>query len=51
MTDLIDPVEVDRALKAKHRAMWAMGDYAAVAHEVVAKRQGSEQRNVVAGAR
>ena len=36
MTDLIDPVEVDRALKAKHRAMWAMGDYAAVAHEVVA---------------
>ena len=28
--------EADRALKAKHRAMWAMGDYPAVATEVIA---------------
>lgn len=27
--------EADRALKAKHRAMWASGDYAAVAAEVI----------------
>ncbi|TAK68269.1 MAG: class I SAM-dependent methyltransferase [Actinomycetota bacterium] len=26
----------DRALKAKHRGMWAMGDYPAVAHDVIA---------------
>jgi SAM-dependent methyltransferase len=26
----------DRALKQKHRALWALGDYAAVAHEVIA---------------
>ena len=35
MTQTIDAVEADRALKAKHRAMWAMGDYAAVATEVI----------------
>ena len=35
MTELIDAVASDRALKAKHRAMWAMGDYAAVASEVI----------------
>ena len=35
MTQLIDAVEVDRALKAKHRAMWAMGDYHAVATEII----------------
>ena len=29
MTQTINPVEADRALKAKHRAMWALGDYAA----------------------
>ena len=27
--------DADRALKAKHRAMWAMGDYASVATEVI----------------
>lgn len=31
-----DPqAEADRALKAKHRAVWALGDYAAVAREVI----------------
>jgi SAM-dependent methyltransferase len=30
-----DAAEADRALKAKHRAMWAEGDYPAVAAEVV----------------
>jgi SAM-dependent methyltransferase len=32
MTDTID---ADRALKARHRAMWALGDYAAVAAELI----------------
>lgn len=31
----ITGTEADQALKAKHRAMWALGDYAAVAAEVV----------------
>ena len=36
MTEVLDPAtEADRALKAKHRAMWALGDYAAVAHEII----------------
>ena len=35
MTETIDAVAADRALKAKHRAMWAMGDYPAVAHEII----------------
>ncbi len=35
MSEVIDVVEADRALKAKHRAMWALGDYPAVATEVV----------------
>jgi ubiquinone/menaquinone biosynthesis C-methylase UbiE len=30
-----DAAEADRALKAKHRVMWASGDYAAVAAEVI----------------
>lgn len=29
------PTEIDAALKAKHRAMWALGSYAAVAADVV----------------
>jgi SAM-dependent methyltransferase len=29
-------VQADQALKAKHRAMWALGDYPAVATEVIA---------------
>ncbi|MFJ3201620.1 class I SAM-dependent methyltransferase [Streptomyces sp. NPDC086989] len=36
MTETADARDADRALKAKHRTMWALGDYAAVAREVVA---------------
>lgn len=36
MTETIVGVEADRALKAKHRAMWALGDYPVVASEVIA---------------
>jgi SAM-dependent methyltransferase len=35
MTALTDTIEADLALKAKHRAMWALGDYPAVAAEVI----------------
>jgi hypothetical protein len=35
MTAPMDAREVDNALKARHRAMWALGDYPAVAAEVV----------------
>jgi ubiquinone/menaquinone biosynthesis C-methylase UbiE len=35
MSDTIDSAEADRALKAKHRSMWALGDYPAVASEIV----------------
>lgn len=35
MSQLIDAVEADRALKSKHRAMWSTGDYPAVATEVI----------------
>ena len=31
MTTAIDAAEADRALKARHRAMWALGDYPALA--------------------
>jgi len=35
MTDTIDPITADSALKARHRAMWAAGDYAYVAtHDI-----------------
>ena len=34
MTTTIDPT-ADRALKARHRAMWALGDYPAVAADVI----------------
>ncbi len=33
-TDVAE-IEADRALKTKHRAMWALGDYPAVAAEVI----------------
>ena len=38
MTDLLDAAtaDADRTLKAKHAAMWAMGNYDAVATEVIA---------------
>ncbi|MFJ8076376.1 class I SAM-dependent methyltransferase [Streptomyces sp. NPDC096176] len=36
MTEAIDATEADRALKAKHRTMWALGDYPAVADDLIA---------------
>jgi SAM-dependent methyltransferase len=35
MSRLIDEIEADRAVKTKHRAMWSLGDYPAVATEVI----------------
>src|SRR4051812_7434564 len=35
MTNTNDRTDADRALKAKHRAMWALGDYPAVARDIV----------------
>jgi ubiquinone/menaquinone biosynthesis C-methylase UbiE len=35
VTDTIDTIDADRALKARHRAMWALGDYPAVAADVI----------------
>ena len=35
MTALSYTVEADKALKAKHRAMWALGDYPSVAAEII----------------
>jgi SAM-dependent methyltransferase len=35
MTTPVDTIEAGRALKAKHRAMWALGDYPAVASDVI----------------
>jgi len=36
MDTTADPqIEADRALKTKHRAIWALGDYSAVAREVI----------------
>ncbi|GAA3338663.1 class I SAM-dependent methyltransferase [Amorphoplanes nipponensis] len=35
MTVQPDTMEADRALKARHRAMWALGDYPSVATEVI----------------
>jgi SAM-dependent methyltransferase len=35
MTETTDMVDADRALKAKHRAMWALGNYTAVATEII----------------
>ena len=34
-TTVADAAAADAALKAKHRAMWASGDYPAVAREIV----------------
>jgi len=36
MTTTYTPDDADLALKAKHRAMWALGDYHAVATEIIA---------------
>ena len=35
-TTTLTPDDADQALKAKHRAMWALGDYHAVATEIIA---------------
>ena len=35
MTSTVDPATADRQLKARHRAMWAAGDYPAVARELI----------------
>jgi ubiquinone/menaquinone biosynthesis C-methylase UbiE len=35
MSRIIDEAEADRALKTKHKALWSLGDYAAVATEVI----------------
>ena len=35
MTDTIDAIAADRALKARHRTMWALGDYPTVAAELI----------------
>ncbi|MET7365944.1 class I SAM-dependent methyltransferase [Streptomyces sp. NPDC005566] len=35
MTEAIDAVEADRALKTKHRKMWALGDYPALATQLI----------------
>jgi hypothetical protein len=35
MTDVIGEVDGDRVLKAEHRAIWAMGDYPALAAAVI----------------
>ncbi|MCW2645933.1 MAG: putative methyltransferase [Pseudonocardiales bacterium] len=35
MTVTTEMVDADRALKAKHRAMWALGNYSAVATEII----------------
>ena len=35
MTMTTNDLDADRALKAKHRAMWALGDYPAVARDIV----------------
>lgn len=35
MTAPVGTAEADRALKARHRAMWALGDYPAVARDVI----------------
>ena len=36
MTTTDRPVSADAAVKAKHRAMWASGDYPALAHDLIA---------------
>lgn len=30
-------IQADRALKERHRAMWALGDYPAIAHDIIAE--------------
>ena len=35
MTEVTDAVEADRAVKARHRSMWASGDYPELARELI----------------
>lgn len=35
MTEASDAAQADRTLKARHRAMWALGDYQSVASHVI----------------
>lgn len=35
MTQVTDERDIDRALKARHRAMWALGDYDAVSTQII----------------
>jgi hypothetical protein len=35
MSVTVDSAEADRALKQRHRAMWALGDYPAVAAQLI----------------
>jgi SAM-dependent methyltransferase len=35
VTGTVDTTDADRAVKARHRAMWGLGDYAAVATDVI----------------
>ena len=37
MTDTTDRSDADRALKSRHRKMWALGDYPAVAADLIAE--------------
>ncbi|MGZ4600663.1 MAG: class I SAM-dependent methyltransferase [Oryzihumus sp.] len=37
MTTATDAVQADRELKARHRAMWALGDYPSLATEIIAE--------------
>ena len=37
VTGTTDPADADRALKARHRAMWAFGNYASVASDLIAE--------------
>ena len=61
MTMMVGEVDADRALKARHRAMWALGDYPRVAAEIIpdlgrmlveacAVNRGSRVLDVAAGA-
>ena len=35
MTDVVTGTDADRALKAKHRTMWALGDYPTLASDII----------------
>ncbi|GAB3606724.1 class I SAM-dependent methyltransferase [Conyzicola nivalis] len=60
MTDLTHSVDADRALKAKHRAMWASGNYPELASDLISSlgpvlveavgvRQGDRVLDIAAG--